>query len=93
MGYAFDLAGEADSAIVYYERFLEHKLTDIEVDPPALSAVYKRLAELHDAAGNHDRAISNYQAFVELWKNADPELQPTVQRARTRAAELARRRG
>ena len=93
MGYAFDLAGEADSAIVYYERFLDRKLTDIEIDPPTLTAVYKRLAELHDAAGNHDRAISNYQAFVELWKNADPELQPMVQRARARAAELARRRG
>jgi tetratricopeptide (TPR) repeat protein len=93
MGYAFDLAGNADSAIVYFERFLENRFSDIEIDPPHVSGIHKRLAELHDAAGNHDRAISNYQIFVDLWKNADPDLQPMVQRARARAAELSRRRG
>jgi hypothetical protein len=29
-------------------------------------------------------------AFVELWKDADPELQPKVKEARTRLAALQR---
>jgi tetratricopeptide (TPR) repeat protein len=93
MGYAFDLAGQADSAVVYYERFLDRKLSDIEIDPQYLAGVLKRLGELYDQRGDHERAITNYQLFVDLWKDADVELQPMVQRARSRAAELARRRG
>jgi len=93
VGYAFDLAGNVDSALVYYERFLERRFTDSEIDPNYVNGIHKRLAELYDGKGDVERAISNYQAFADLWKNADPELQPMVQRARARAAELSRRRG
>jgi hypothetical protein len=34
--------------------------------------------------GNTEQAAEEYRAFIELWKNADPELQP---RLRTRVNE------
>lgn len=35
----------------------------------------------------------HYAQFVELWRDADAELQPQVQKARQRLRELQRRRG
>ena len=34
------------------------------------------------------RAHEHYAAFVDLWKNADPELQPKVAAVRRRMARL-----
>ena len=38
--------------------------------------------------GNTEKAVENYRAFIELWKNADRELQPRVADARRRLARL-----
>jgi tetratricopeptide (TPR) repeat protein len=53
-----------------------------------LAGVQKRLGELYDAKGDRQRAIEHYAKFVELWKNADPELQPKVAQAQARLAQL-----
>ncbi len=47
-----------------------------------------RLAELLDEAGEVEEAREQYLRFAELWEGADDRFQPTVQRARERAAEL-----
>ena len=93
LGDAFDLAGAPDSAIVYYERFAERAFSDIDEEPMLLGGTFKRLGELYDAKGDTTRAESYYQRFVDLWKDAEPELQPKVRRARERIAELRRNRG
>jgi len=54
-----------------------------------LAGVYKRLGELYDGKGDRGRAAANYAKFVELWKDADPALQPKVAGARRRLAELS----
>ena len=41
----------------------------------SLAGSHKRLAELHDAKGNRDRAMSHYARLIDLWKNADADLQ------------------
>jgi hypothetical protein len=51
------------------------------------------LGEMYEAKGNVDKALTHYQAFVELWKAADPELQPRVRDVRGRIERLQRRRG
>lgn len=92
---AFDLSGQRDSAISYFQRFIDTPRTFLFGDQNWLAGSYKRLGELYEAAGDLPRAAANLEKFVELWKDADPELQPKVRDARERLqrvrAELARR--
>jgi tetratricopeptide (TPR) repeat protein len=77
---AYDRAGLADSAIVYYERFVN------DWYPFRLSD--RRLGKLYEARGDRAKAISNYQRFIALWAKAEPELQPMVREARERLNRL-----
>ena len=47
-----------------------------------------RLAELLDQTGRGEEAREHYLRFADFWADADPQFQPTVGRARARAAEL-----
>lgn len=38
--------------------------------------------------GNTDKAIENYRAFIDFWRNDDADLQPRVADARKRLARL-----
>ena len=90
---AYDLDGKPDSAIVVYERFLSIPYLDrTQVDGAFVPAVHKRLGELYEARGQRDKALAHYRAFIELWQDADPELQPKVTDARQRMALLTKGR-
>ncbi len=69
---AHDLAGHADSAIVYFEKFAAFKDSNMNEDSQFLAGSYKRLGELYEAKGDREKAIANYEKFVDLWKNAEP---------------------
>jgi tetratricopeptide (TPR) repeat protein len=88
---AFDAAGQADSATVMYERYLStpywNRLLP-DLDPVRVPAIRERLGQIYEAKGNTEKAAENYRAFIELWKNADAELQPRVAEARKRLAKL-----
>jgi tetratricopeptide (TPR) repeat protein len=89
---AFDLAGMADSAIVTFERYLATpywRPINERSDATHLAGTYKRLGELYEAKGDRQKAASYYSKFVELWKNADPVLQPKVVEVRKRLARLS----
>ncbi|HXY30099.1 MAG TPA: protein kinase [Gemmatimonadaceae bacterium] len=91
LGRAYDVAGMPDSTIKMYELYLAgpHILSGGPLkDGQVLAGIYKRLGELYDAKGDRDRAVKNYTAFVDLWKNADAELQPKVQKAKQRLEQL-----
>ncbi|MGH9658690.1 MAG: hypothetical protein ACRD96_09110, partial [Bryobacteraceae bacterium] len=90
---AFDLAGDADSALAVLSHYVEHPARDATTDGYFLAGAHKRLGELYDARGDRDKAISHYSRFIELWKNADLELQPRVRDVRERIERLQRRRG
>jgi len=87
---AYDLAGNADSAVAVLARYVDHPARDPATDGYFLAGAHKRLGELYDARGDRARAISHYSRFVDLWKNADAELQPLVRTARERLATLQR---
>ena len=89
VGRAFDFANLPDSAIAHWERYLATPYPfRVVADASYLPALRKRLGELYEAKGDVQRAATNYVAFIELWKNADPELQPKVQEVRKRLARL-----
>ena len=89
IGRAYDLRGQPDSALRAYASFVD----DSEYGKLALDALYlgpslKRLGELYEAKGDRDNAIKQYTRFIELWKSADPELQPQVAAVRDRLRKL-----
>ncbi len=94
LGMAFDLSGQPDSAVAYYERYLAPKQNwRAFVDASWRGWTLERLGQLYDDMGDLEQAAGYYAAFVELWQDADPELQPRVQAAQARIEEIVRERG
>jgi hypothetical protein len=50
------------------------------------------LAQLYDERGDRDKAADHYAKFVELWVEADEELQPRVRAAQVRLEEILEER-
>jgi len=88
---AYDQANNADSTIAHLERYLSTTATTrINPDTWMLGPAHKRLGELYEARGDMKKAERHYAAFVELWKHADPDLQPKVAEVRTRLERVRR---
>lgn len=85
---AHDLARHPDSAIVYFERFAAMRDASSGEEGQWLPGTYKRLDELYEDKGNKSKAIASYEKFVELWKDAEPELQPKVAEVREKLNRL-----
>jgi eukaryotic-like serine/threonine-protein kinase len=89
LGTALDRAGATDSALAIYQEYLGSSFNfRIFTDPYNLAPVLRRTGELHEARGDRTRAVATYQRFVDLWRNADPELQPQVVEVKRRLAAL-----
>lgn len=85
---AHDAAGARDSAIATMERYLALPSTTVWPDQNYLAPFHRRLGELYEARGDLSKAILHYERFVELWKNADRELQPKVAKVQQRLSVL-----
>jgi tetratricopeptide (TPR) repeat protein len=88
---AYDAAAQPDSAIANFERYLSTPFWlkgQQALDPLNVPLIRERLGQLYEAKGDAQKAAENYARFVELWKNADPELQPRVKAAKDRLAKL-----
>jgi len=59
-----------------------------ETDAFRLVWTLEHVAPLYEKRGDRSKARAAYARVAELWKNADPELQPRVSHARERAATL-----
>jgi DNA-binding SARP family transcriptional activator/uncharacterized protein HemY len=89
LGRAYEAAGQPDSAIAVYERYLRTPFAfRLFYDAEWRAPVLERLGHLHEARGERARAAEHYRSFVELWRDADAELQPRVREARRRLAAL-----
>lgn len=89
IGQAHDLAGRPDSAVAWYRRDLETP----QLRAPNRPFLFERLGQLYDEQGDLENAALYYARFVELWAEADAELQPRVGVARARLEEIIRERG
>ncbi len=91
IGFAFDHGGHADSARVYLTKYVEMYANGrFFPDRFYLAPALHRLGELYESAGDTKRATEYYGRFVDLWKNADPDLQPRVTEARKRIERMNR---
>ena len=82
---AYDRAGQADSAIATYERYIRTPdivrlgwILRLGNDGTQLAPAHKRLGELYEHRGDRERSRHHYTRFVELWRDCDPELRPAV---------------
>jgi serine/threonine-protein kinase len=60
----------------------------LDNDAYFLALHYERLGTLYEERGDREKALLYYDRLVDLWQNADPALQPRVEDARRRMAEL-----
>src|SRR2546428_1210142 len=89
-GRAYERAGERDSALAVYERAITTPgLFRLNEEAATLGPTYKHLGELYEERGQLDKAREYYGRFVDLWKNADPELQGVVREVKQRLTRLA----
>lgn len=88
---AFDRAGQADSAIMMFERYLNTPFSaradEVDLDPLNVARVHERLGQLYEAKGDR-AATAHYTMFIKLWQQADPVLQPRVTVARQHLSRL-----
>jgi eukaryotic-like serine/threonine-protein kinase len=92
---AYEGAAMPDSAVVAYETYLDPPqppLFRVNTDRLFLPAALQRAAALHEDAGRSAEAAAHYSRFIELWKDADPELQPRVEAARRALARMTAER-
>jgi len=91
----FDAAGQADSARVYYRRFLGQPQWQSLYPAYAwyLASSLERLARLEEDAGDPEAAAPLYAEFVSLWEDADPELRPRAEEAQRRLEAIVAARG
>src|SRR3989441_1173743 len=90
----YDKARQSDSALAIYERIIStpgmfRLFFHFVDDSYGLAPTFKRLGELYEERGQLDKAREYYGRFVDLWKNADSELQPIVREIRGRLARLS----
>jgi tetratricopeptide (TPR) repeat protein len=89
VGTALDRAGATDSALTVYQEYLGSTFNfRLFTDSYNLAPVLRRTGELYEARGDRTRAAAAYQRFVDLWRNADPLLQPQVAEMKRRLAGL-----
>jgi tRNA A-37 threonylcarbamoyl transferase component Bud32/tetratricopeptide (TPR) repeat protein len=90
----FDAAGQADSALHYYERYVNSPSIDLTIWSEAqdLARARRQLGELYESRKEYTKAYEQYAALVNQWRDADPELQRIVRDVRARMAVLDRLR-
>jgi eukaryotic-like serine/threonine-protein kinase len=89
LGQAWELLEEPDSAIAAYQAFLDTPyFFRLFQDRQWRAYVIQRLADLHEARGDRAAAARYHAALIELWRDADPDLEPRVRYARQALARL-----
>ena len=69
-------------------RWFSHAFEGTPSELAYLAPGHLRQAELYERLGDPKQAVEHYSRFVQLWKGCDPELQPSVERAKARLASL-----
>ena len=84
-GQAYLAANKPAEAAAEFQKILDHR--GIVVSDPIGALARLQLARAYARSGDPTRAKSGYQAFLTLWKDADPDL-PILKQAKTEYAKL-----
>lgn len=90
----FQALGQPDSAIAVYRSYLETPFVFRSMtDAFSLAPVLEQLGALYEERNEPEQALVHYGRLLELWKDADPELQPRLQAVRLRVQAMGQGRG
>jgi tetratricopeptide (TPR) repeat protein len=90
VGRVFDRMNQPDSALAAYDRAVNTPMLDRGGDQATvLGPTLRRMGELYEARGDREKAKEYYSRFVALWRDADSDLQPSVQEIKSRLAKLS----
>ncbi|MCL7968485.1 MAG: tetratricopeptide repeat protein [marine benthic group bacterium] len=93
-GFLLEAEGDRAGAIAAWELYVSQGWHIRHIlDAMGLGTVLESLGRMHEAEGDPEKAAIYYAQFVELWADADPELQPRVKAAQARLEEIVRERG
>jgi len=79
--------GRDEEAVNWYRSLTEFFIHDIPYRAPALL----RMAEIYESWGRPEEARQNYEHFLLLWRECDPEFRPMAAAAGVRLNELEQR--
>lgn len=86
-GQAYLAAGEAARAIAEFQKLVDH--SGLVLNFPLATLARLELARAYTRAGDSARARQSYQDFLQLWKDADPDV-AILKQARLEYAALLR---
>ena len=84
-GEVYLTARQGREAAVEFQKILDHP--GIVVSEPIGALAHLQLGRAYVLAGDKDKARTTYQAFLTLWKDADPDI-PALKEAKTEYAKL-----
>ncbi|MDX1675151.1 MAG: hypothetical protein R3314_10195, partial [Longimicrobiales bacterium] len=76
--------GRDREALKWYEHLASTSTGEMLLVP----AAHLGQARIHERLGNRAAAAAHYDAFLELWRDADPVLRPMVDQVREARARL-----
>jgi hypothetical protein len=76
--------GRDQEALRWYSNGFQGTPNELAYQAPS----HLRQAELYERLGDRRQAVDHYARFIQLWKSCDPELRPSVERAKARLASL-----
>jgi tetratricopeptide (TPR) repeat protein len=89
LGRALAKQGKNEEALRELETYTTARTLGPIFNPTVFAPLaFEWLGEVREALGQREQAAAAYEQVVQIWKDADPALQPRVQRAREKAAAL-----
>ncbi len=86
LGRAFDLAGQTDSVVSSFTRFVDQPSSSLWYDDSHTAHAYQRLGEIWESRGDAAKAVEYYRRLLSMMNQPDAVLRPRVDVA-TRAIE------
>jgi eukaryotic-like serine/threonine-protein kinase len=92
LGRAYDMAGQTDSAVASFTRFVDQPSAALWYDASHKLHAYQRLGEIWEERGRNDRAMEYYGRLLALLNDPDPAFRPRAENARRAIERLATER-
>jgi hypothetical protein len=84
-GLAYLAEHDGAQAASEFQKILDHR--SVVISDPIGALAHLQLGRAHVLAGDKAKAKASYRAFLDLWKDADPDL-PILSQARNEYAKL-----